>query len=184
LEEKPRAKSLILPTPVVSICLGKNGRNRSGSCKYVRNSRFSRRFSSVNQESKATFRAYSERERSWDRSGSCKYVRNSRLSRRFSSVNQDSNASCACWNSLDAVLDFASAVLCHCMLLGSSAPPAHSGTRWSTTKPGHRPRVLPVPGHGASAWNALLAVLLRTCADRWLRQGHSAPTESHKIDNT
>src|SRR5881394_4595761 len=27
----------------------------------------------------------------------------------------------------------ASSTVCHCMLLGASAPPAHSGTMWSTT---------------------------------------------------
>src|SRR6267378_6958060 len=43
---------------------------------------------------------------------------------------------------------FASFTVCHCMLLGRSVPPAHSGLMWSTTYPGHAPRALPVDGHG------------------------------------
>ena len=56
---------------------------------------------------------------------------------------------------------FASAVVCHCMLPGTSAPPRFNGLMWSTTNPGHAPEVLPVAGQGLLAWNALLASGLR-----------------------
>jgi hypothetical protein len=36
----------------------------------------------------------------------------------------------------------------HCMFSGASAPPHASGFTWSTSYPGHAPRVLPVDGHG------------------------------------
>jgi hypothetical protein len=45
-------------------------------------------------------------------------------------------------------LALAAFTVCHCMLLGASAPPRFSATLWSITYPGHDPDVLPVEGQG------------------------------------
>lgn len=45
-------------------------------------------------------------------------------------------------------LALAAATVCHCMLAGSSAPPAHSGSMWSAIQPGQGPRASPVDGQG------------------------------------
>jgi hypothetical protein len=58
-------------------------------------------------------------------------------------------------------LAFASAVVCHCMLLGESAPPCLSACTWSITYPGHAPDVRPVDGHGCECRKACLASGLR-----------------------
>lgn len=58
-------------------------------------------------------------------------------------------------------LAFASLTVCHCMLLGASAPPRFSGRTWSMTYPGHAPEVFPVEGQGCDFLNSLFA-----CCDR------------------
>ena len=62
-----------------------------------------------------------------------------------------------------SILSFAlaSETVCHCMFLGSSAPPAQSGTTWSMIQPGQPPRGWPVAGHGCSRLNSALAAALR-----------------------
>ena len=45
-------------------------------------------------------------------------------------------------------LALAASTVCHCMLAGSSAPPAHSGSMWSAIQPGQGPRASPVDGQG------------------------------------
>lgn len=50
------------------------------------------------------------------------------------------------------------------MFEGASAPPAQSGTTWSTTKPGQAPVVLPVAGHGLARLNSRTAAALRGAA--------------------
>ncbi len=45
-------------------------------------------------------------------------------------------------------LIFAASFVCHCILLGLSAPPRLSVCTWSITYPGHAPELLPVDGHG------------------------------------
>ena len=56
---------------------------------------------------------------------------------------------------------FAAAVVCHCMLPGSSAPPRFSGRMWSTTYPGQAPERFPVEGQGWDRRNAVRAAGLR-----------------------
>ncbi len=55
-------------------------------------------------------------------------------------------------------LAIAASFVCHCILLGESAPPRFSGVTWSTTYPGHRPEVFPVEGQGTECTNACFAV--------------------------
>ena len=52
---------------------------------------------------------------------------------------------------------FASAFVCHCMLLGRSAPPRLSGTTWSITYPGQAPEALPV------GWARMRALKVARC---------------------
>jgi hypothetical protein len=54
-------------------------------------------------------------------------------------------------------LAFASAVVCHCMLDGTSAPPSANARRWSITYPGQLPLDLPVDGQGFCRSNCRLA---------------------------
>lgn len=50
------------------------------------------------------------------------------------------------------------------MFAGASAPPAHSGTTWSTTHPGQRPFRSPVLGQGFSRTNAARSAARRSAA--------------------
>ena len=61
----------------------------------------------------------------------------------------------------DWSLAFAASFVCHCMLLGASAPPRFSGVIWSITYPGQAPEVRPVDGHGFERSKVCLAVRLR-----------------------
>jgi hypothetical protein len=54
-------------------------------------------------------------------------------------------------------LAFASAVVCHCILDGSSAPPSANAFVWSMTNPGQLPVDLPVDGQGFCRSNCRLA---------------------------
>jgi hypothetical protein len=54
-----------------------------------------------------------------------------------------------------------SAIVCHCVLNGASAPPHSSGLMWSITYGGQAPLGIPVDGQGCSRLNAFLAAVLR-----------------------
>lgn len=68
-----------------------------------------------------------------------------------------------------------SAIVCHCMLDGSSLPPLARGTMWSITYPGQAPELFPFAGHGCDLLNVSVAASLRTMRPRASRgqSGHA-----------
>jgi hypothetical protein len=69
---------------------------------------------------------------------------------------------------------FAAVVVCHCILLGESAPPRFNATTWSITYPGQAPVDLPVAGQACTFLNESLAATLRAMRPCELRATSAA----------